>query len=191
MRRAEAAIRQKWDLYEVMATAGEHPPWWSEAMVDLATTYMGLRLKHPVIASPGPISKSLGGIRELEDAGAAALVLFSLFEEQIRRENAATEHLIGVGAESFAEALDYFPAVEGHEVGPEPYLELIRRARETTDIPIIASLNGATREGWADYARRMEQAGASASSSTSTISRPTSRPQGARLSSSISMCCAR
>jgi dihydroorotate dehydrogenase (fumarate) len=131
-------------------------------MADLATTYLGLRLKHPVVASAGPLSRTLDGIRRLEDAGAAALVLFSLFEEQIRLENAATEHLIGVGAESFPEALDYFPALEDYEVGPEPYLELIRRAREATGIPIIASLNGATPEGWLDYARQIEQAGAAA-----------------------------
>jgi dihydroorotate dehydrogenase (fumarate) len=89
-------------------------------------------------------------------------VLFSLFEEQIRLENAATEHLIGVGAESFPEALDYFPARADYEVGPEPYLELIRRARQAAEIPIIASLNGTTPEGWLDYACQMEQAGASA-----------------------------
>lgn len=131
-------------------------------MADLATTYLGLRLKHPVVASAGPISRTLDGIRRLEDAGAAAIVLFSLFEEQIRLENAATEHLIGVGAESFPEALDYFPALDDYEVGPEPYLELIRQAREATGIPIIASLNGTTPEGWLDYARQTEQAGASA-----------------------------
>ncbi len=131
-------------------------------MTDLATTYLGLRLQHPIVASAGPLSHSLDGIRQLEDAGAAAIVLFSLFEEQIRLENAATEHLIGVGAESFPEALGYFPAVEDYEVGPEPYLELIRRAREATGIPIIASLNGMTRAGWVDFARKIEQAGASA-----------------------------
>jgi dihydroorotate dehydrogenase (fumarate) len=131
-------------------------------MTDLATTYLGLRLKHPVVASAGPIAHTLDGIRQLEDAGAAAIVLFSLFEEQIRLENAATEHLIGVGTESFPEALDYFPAVEDYEVGPEPYLELIRRAREATGVPIIASLNGMTRAGWVDFAGKIEQAGASA-----------------------------
>jgi dihydroorotate dehydrogenase (fumarate) len=131
-------------------------------MTDLATTYLGLRLEHPVVASAGPLSHTLDGIRQLEDGGAAAIVLFSLFEEQIRLENAATEHLMEAGTESFPEALDYFPAVEDYEVGPEPYLELIRRAREATAVPIIASLNGMTRAGWIDFARRIEQAGASA-----------------------------
>jgi dihydroorotate dehydrogenase (fumarate) len=131
-------------------------------MTDLATTYLGLELKHPVVASAGPLSHTLDGIRQLEDAGAAAIVLFSLFEEQIRLENAATEQLMEAGTESFPEALDYFPAVEDYEVGPEPYLELIRRAREATGVPIIASLNGVTRTGWVDFARRIEEAGASA-----------------------------
>ena len=80
-------------------------------MTDLATTYLGLSLRHPVLASAGPLSRSLDGIRELEDAGAAAIVLFSLFEEQIRLENAATAHLIGDGAEGFPEALDYLPSL--------------------------------------------------------------------------------
>ena len=98
--------------------------------MDLTTKYLGLDLKHPVVASAGPLSSTFDGIKRLEDSGASAIVMFSLFEEQIRHENAATEHLIGVGAESFPEALDYFPAVEDYEVGPEPYLELIRRAQE-------------------------------------------------------------
>jgi dihydroorotate dehydrogenase (fumarate) len=131
-------------------------------MTDLATTYLGLRLKHPVVASAGPLSRTLDGIRELEDAGAAAIVLFSLFEEQIRLENAATEHLLSAGTESFPEALSYFPQGEDYEVGPEPYLELIRQAREATGVPIIASLNGITDRGWIDYAGKIEQAGASA-----------------------------
>ncbi|HEX6144209.1 MAG TPA: dihydroorotate dehydrogenase-like protein [Geminicoccaceae bacterium] len=131
-------------------------------MTDLSTTWLGLHLEHPLVASAGPLSQTLDGIRALEDGGAAAIVLFSLFEEQIRHENAATEALIGAGAESFPEALDYFPVVEDYEVGPEPYLELIRRAREATAIPIIASLNGVTSEGWIDYARKIEEAGASA-----------------------------
>jgi dihydroorotate dehydrogenase (fumarate) len=131
-------------------------------VIDLSTTYMGLRLAHPVVASAGPISQTLDGIRRLEDGGAAAIILFSLFEEQIRLENAATEHLLEAGTESFPEALDYFPEIDDYEVGPEPYLELIRRAREATDIPILGSLNGTTSEGWIDYAEKIEQAGAAA-----------------------------
>lgn len=129
-------------------------------MTDLSTTYMGLELAHPIVASASPLSQDLGGIKRLEDAGAAAIVMFSLFEEQIRQENAAFEHLVGFGAESFAESLSYFPEVAEYEVGPEPYLELIRQAAEATAVPIIGSLNGITSEGWIDYAAQIEQAGA-------------------------------
>ena len=129
-------------------------------MTDLRTSYMGLELKHPVVASASPLSQTLDGIKRLEDGGAAGVVMFSLFEEQIRQENAAFEHLVASGTESFAESLSYFPEVEDYQVGPEPYLELVRRASETTDIPIIGSLNGITHEGWIDYARKIEQAGA-------------------------------
>ena len=131
-------------------------------MPDLGTTYLGLELKHPLVASASPLSQDLDGIKRLEDAGAAAVVMFSLFEEQIRQENAAFEYLTAVGTDSFAESLSYFPEVEAYEVGPEPYLELIRKATEATGIPIIGSLNGITSEGWIDYATRIEQAGAKA-----------------------------
>jgi dihydroorotate dehydrogenase (fumarate) len=131
-------------------------------MPDLASTYLGLALKHPIVASASPLSRDLDGIKRLEDAGAAAVVMFSLFEEQIRQENAAFDYLTTVGTESFSESLSYFPEVDAYEVGPEPYLELLRRATEATDIPIIGSLNGVTSEGWIDYATRIEQAGAKA-----------------------------
>jgi dihydroorotate dehydrogenase (fumarate) len=130
--------------------------------MDLKTTYLGLDLEHPVVASASPISRTLDGIRSLEDGGAAAIVLFSLFEEQIRHDAAAHEHLTGVGTESFGEALSYFPAVESFQVGPDAYLELIRRAREAVSIPVIASLNGTSPTGWTEHATLMEQAGASA-----------------------------
>jgi dihydroorotate dehydrogenase (fumarate) len=123
---------------------------------------MQLELAHPLVASASPLSQDLDGIKRLEDAGAAAVVMFSLFEEQIRQENAAFEYLTAVGTDSFAESLSYFPEVDAYEVGPEPYLELIRKATEATGIPIIGSLNGITSEGWIDYAARIEQAGASA-----------------------------
>jgi dihydroorotate dehydrogenase (fumarate) len=131
-------------------------------MVNLETTYMGLTLAHPVVASASPLSKDLDGIRRLEDGGAAAIVMFSLFEEQIRHEAAALEHLVDVGTDSFAESLSYFPAGLDFRVGPGRYLELVRRAREAVRVPLIASLNGVTSEGWTDYARQLQQAGASA-----------------------------
>lgn len=131
-------------------------------MVDLSTTYMGLPLAHPVVASASPLSKDLDGIKRLEDGGASAIVMFSLFEEQIRAEQEALEVLSAVGSDSFAESLSYFPPAAAYHVGPEHYLELIRRARAAVAVPIIASLNGITNEGWIDYARQMQEAGASA-----------------------------
>ena len=131
-------------------------------MADLTTRYLGLPLRHPIVASASPISKSLDGIRRLEDAGAAAIVMFSLFEEQIRQENAALEHLSGLGTDSFAEALSYFPAAAEYEVGPDAYLELIRSAKDAVGVPIIASLNGTTSTGGTRYAHMMQQAGADA-----------------------------
>ncbi len=131
-------------------------------MADLETTYMGMRLAHPVIASASPLSKDCDGIKRLEDGGASAIVMFSLFEEQIRAEQEALEVLSAAGSESFAESLSYFPPAAAYRVGPDQYLELIRRARESVRVPIIASLNGITNEGWIDYAKQMHQAGASA-----------------------------
>ena len=128
----------------------------------LNSKYMGLDLKNPIVASASPLSRNLDNIKSLEDAGAAAVVLFSLFEEQLIHESAAMDHLLNSGANSFAESLSYFPEVEDYEVGPENYLNLIRQAREATDIPIIASLNGASNKGWIDFSKKMEQAGASA-----------------------------
>lgn len=128
----------------------------------LNTKYMGLALKNPIVASASPLSRNLDNIKSLEDAGAAAVVLFSLFEEQLIHENAAMEHLLNSGTESFPESLSYFPNAEDCHVGPENYLNLIRQAREVTDIPVIASLNGASNKGWIDFSKKMEQAGASA-----------------------------
>lgn len=130
--------------------------------MDLSTRYMGLELKHPVVASASPLSESVDRIKRLEDAGASAVVMFSLFEEQLKQENAAIEHLLERGTESFAEALNYFPEVEDYHVGPERYLEVLHQASEQTEIPVIGSLNGITDEGWIDTARQMQQAGASA-----------------------------
>ena len=131
-------------------------------MVDLTTTYMGMKLAHPVVASASPLSKDLDGIKRLEDGGASAVVMFSLFEEQIRAEQEALEQLSSAGSESSAESLSYFPPAGAYRVGPDRYLDLIRRARESVSVPIIASLNGVTSEGWIDYAKQMHQAGASA-----------------------------
>lgn len=130
--------------------------------MDLSTTYLGLPLKHPVCASASPLSDSVDGIRRLEDGGAAAIVLFSLFEEQIRHESNALAALTDAGTEAFAESLTYFPEASDYKVGGESYLDLIRRGAEAVDIPLIASLNGITNEGWIEYAKEMQEAGASA-----------------------------
>ena len=130
--------------------------------MDLGTNYLGLRLKHPLIASSSPLTGELDNLRRLEDAGAAAVVLPSIFEEQVDHEGAEYERWTGVGMESSPEATSYFPPADNVAAGPHRYLELIRRARERLDIPIIASLNGVTDYGWTEYARLIEQAGASA-----------------------------
>jgi len=123
---------------------------------------MGLKLKHPIIASASPLSETLQGVKQLEDAGAAAIVMYSLFEEQIRKENEAFDFFLDSGTDSFAESLNFFPHIDRAPKGPETYLNLLRKAVEATDIPIIGSLNGITNAGWIDFARQIQQAGASA-----------------------------
>jgi dihydroorotate dehydrogenase (fumarate) len=130
--------------------------------MDLSTTYMGLALRNPLVASPSPLSYSLDGIRRLADGGVGAIVLFSLFEEQLREQAARAIRLVEDPAESFPEALSYFPSVAEEEGGPRAYLDLIERAVTTVDVPVIASLNCVTPEGWMDYAHAMEEAGAAA-----------------------------
>jgi dihydroorotate dehydrogenase (fumarate) len=128
--------------------------------MDLTTTYMGMELKHPLVASASPLSGTVAGVKRLEDAGAAAVVMFSLFEEQLQHESAALEYLMTAGTESFAESLSYFPEIDDYTVGPDSYLDLLRRASEAVDIPLIGSLNGITNTGWIEYAKLMEEAGA-------------------------------
>ncbi len=129
--------------------------------MDLTTTYMGLSLKHPIVASSSPQSGTLEGMKRLEDGGVAAIVMFSLFEEQIRHENEAFSHLMESGTLSFPESLSYFPeVVDAYDVGPKSYLELVRQAAEALEIPVIASLNCVTSEGWIAYASQLQEAGA-------------------------------
>ncbi len=130
--------------------------------MDLTSKYMGLELKHPIVASASPLSQDIAGMQRLEDAGAAAIVMFSLFEEQIQQEAAAMDDLMMAGADSFAESLSYFPEPDQYHSGTDQYLELIQRARSSLDIPIIASLNGVSNSGWIDHARLMQEAGANA-----------------------------
>jgi dihydroorotate dehydrogenase (fumarate) len=128
--------------------------------MDLTTRYLGLTLKNPLVASASPLTSDLGNLRRLEDCGAAAIVLPSIFEEQIEAKEAETERLTTLRGESFPEALSYFPAAVNDSIGPQAYLENLRRAREAVSIPLIASLNGISRSGWCDYARLVEKAGA-------------------------------
>ncbi|GAB4370395.1 MAG: dihydroorotate dehydrogenase-like protein [Acidobacteriota bacterium] len=130
--------------------------------MDLSTTYMGLTLRSPLVPSASPLSESVDTIRELEDAGAAAIVLHSLFEEQLRYEELELHHYMEYGSESFAEALSYFPEPGEYRKGPDEYLEHIRRTREAVGIPVIASLNASRPGSWMEFARRFEEAGAHA-----------------------------
>ncbi len=131
-------------------------------MVDLSTSYLGLQLANPLVASASPLSKKVDLVRRMEDAGVGAVVMYSLFEEQIVHESLELDHYLNLGTESFAEALTYFPDLEHYNIGPEEYLKLIQKLKETVDIPIIGSLNGDTMGGWVEYAKRIEEAGADA-----------------------------
>jgi dihydroorotate dehydrogenase (fumarate) len=130
--------------------------------MDLSTTYMGLRLPHPFMPGASPLVDDLDTVKRLEDAGAAAIVMHSLFEEQIAREQFSRFLHTEVHGESFAEALSYFPSPEHFALGPEEYLEHLGRVKAAVRVPVIASLNGTTLGGWLDYARHMQQAGADA-----------------------------
>ena len=131
--------------------------------MNLSTTYLGLQLRSPlVVGAAAPLTEDIDNIKRIEDAGAAAIVLHSLFEEQLSLEQFELHHHLEYGTDSFAEALTYFPEPEVFHVGPEEYLNHIRQAKAMVNIPIIASLNGSTLGGWTDYARQLEQAGADA-----------------------------
>ncbi len=131
--------------------------------MDLTTTYLGLELRSPLIVGAcAPLTEDIDNLVRMEEAGAAAVVLHSLFEEQLRQDRFELHHYLTQGTESFAEALTYFPEPEIFHVGPEVYLEHIRRAKQKVDMPIIASLNGSTLGGWTEYAKYIEQAGADA-----------------------------
>ncbi|MCL4870495.1 MAG: dihydroorotate dehydrogenase-like protein [Anaerolineae bacterium] len=130
--------------------------------MDLSTTYLGLKLKNPLVPSSSPLSRSLDNLKRMEDAGAAAIVLYSLFEEQINQESHTLDAYLTQGVESYAEALSYFPEAREYNTGPDVYLEHIRQAKASLEIPVIASLNGVSTGGWVRYARDMQEAGADA-----------------------------
>ena len=165
LEQAQRGLEERYRVYEDLATrdgsrfalAGV-----GHRIMNLATRYLGLQLAHPIVAAASPLTATLDGMRRLEDAGAAAVVMASLYEEQIRAEDTAyalyTEH----GSDSQAEASSYFPELPDYDSGVSGHLETLRRASEALDIPVIASLNGTTSEGWIGHARALEQAGAAA-----------------------------
>jgi dihydroorotate dehydrogenase (fumarate) len=130
--------------------------------MNLATNYLGMMLKNPIVVSSSPLSHNIDSIRRLEDAGAAAIVMYSLFEEQIAYDGLSLDNFLENANYRSAEAMSYFPEMENYNVGPDEYMNLIRRAKEAVSIPIIASLNGMTAGGWTNYAALMQSAGADA-----------------------------
>jgi dihydroorotate dehydrogenase (fumarate) len=130
--------------------------------MDTSTSYLGLALRNPLVAAASPISNTVDGVCRLADGGVGAVVLYSLFEEQLRAEAEQNARLADAGTDSFAESLSYFPAGTDHDVGPRRYLSLLERAATVVDIPVIGSLNGMTTGGWTSYARAMQDAGAAA-----------------------------
>lgn len=130
--------------------------------MNLKTKYLGLTLHNPLVVSASPLSEEIDNIKKMEESGASAVVLYSLFEEQINLEQRELEYHTTAGTESFAEALSYYPEQDEYRTGPDDYLNLIRKAKEAVNIPIIPSLNGATLGGWTEFAKQMEQAGADA-----------------------------
>ena len=131
-------------------------------MIDLKTTYLGLELANPLVAAAAPFSKRTNNVRKMEDAGISAVVMYSLFEEQIVQDSLAFNYYMERGTDRFAESLDYFPDLDRYNVGPDEYLERIRKNKAAVDIPIIASLNGVSNTGWIEYAQKMAEAGADA-----------------------------
>lgn len=128
--------------------------------MDLSTKYMGLKLKNPIVPSASPLSKNLDSVKQLEDAGAAAIVCYSLFEEQITHDTLELDYYLTHGINSYPEALTYFPEAEDYNLGPDEYLKHITRMKESVHIPVIGSLNGVSAGGWIKYAKLIEQAGA-------------------------------
>lgn len=130
--------------------------------MDTRTTYLGMELKHPIMPSASPLSRSTDTIRRLEDNGASAVVMHSLFEEQITLESEQLDHYLSYFTDAFAEALSWYPEQQDYNVGPEEYLENVRKAKDAVDIPVIGSLNGISTGGWIEYAAGIEEAGADA-----------------------------
>src|SRR5512147_1876954 len=121
-------------------------------MTDLSTTYLGLRLKNPLVASASPLSKKIDRAKELEEAGIAAVVMYSLFEEQIIHESLELDHFLNRNTESFAEALTYFPNIGKYSLAPDKYITTLGKTKQAVNIPVLGSLNGVSTGGWIEYA---------------------------------------
>lgn len=131
-------------------------------MIDLSTSYMGIPLKHPLVAGASPLSRNLDSVKALEDAGIASVVFYSIFEEQFQFESEELDHFLDRDSDSFLESLSFFPRHDEYNLGPDEYLEHIQKAKSSLNIPIIGSLNGFSTGGWIEYAQKLEQAGADA-----------------------------
>ncbi len=131
-------------------------------MIDLKTRYLGLELKNPLVAASSALSKKSATVKQMEDSGISAVVMYSLFEEQIVHDSLAFNYYMLRGTDQFAESLDYFPDLDRYNVGPDQYLDHIRKNKEAVDIPVIGSLNGVSNTGWIDYALKIQEAGADA-----------------------------
>jgi dihydroorotate dehydrogenase (fumarate) len=129
-------------------------------MVDLTTTYLGMGLKNPLVASPSPLSEKVDNVKRMEQAGISALVMYSLFEEQITHESLELDYFLNRGTESFAESLTYFPDVGRYTLSPDKYLANLEKTKKAVNIPVIGSLNGVSTGGWIEYARKIQDAGA-------------------------------
>ena len=168
---AQVAIDERWRYYEQLAAMERTVPHFEtpvddhhqgRTMTDLTTHYLGLRLRSPIIASPGPVTAQLDRLREVVDAGVGAVVLPSLFQEQIEHETGEIDRLFSLHQNSFGEASSFFPEMDGYDSATDAYLALIEAARDRVDVPVIASLNGTSIGGWLRYARLIEDAGANA-----------------------------
>ena len=129
-------------------------------MVDLTTTYMGLKLKNPLVASPSPLSEKVENVKRLEEAGVAAVVMYSLFEEQIIHESLELDYFLNQGTETYAESLTYFPDMGKYSLAPDKYIERLEKTKKAVSIPVLGSLNGVSTGGWIEYGRKIQEAGA-------------------------------
>ena len=129
-------------------------------MVDLTTNYLGFKLKNPLVASPSPLSEKVDNVKRMEEAGIAAVVMYSLFEEQIIHESLELDYFLNRGTESFAEALTYYPDIGKYSLAPDKYIETLEKTKKAVNIPVLGSLNGVSTGGWIEYARKIQDAGA-------------------------------